>query len=123
MLPDTGVVVALCLAAALSGCGKQLFAQLTEADANDMLTVLLRADIDAAKSSPDDGKSWVISVDEDDFARAMEALHAHGLRDGWRGLQGREPPRHRASRAGRLQAPDPVRADGISQHRTEGLTT
>ena len=73
------VCLALCLAAALSGCGKQLFAQLSEADANDMLTVLLQADIDADKSSPDDGKTWLISVDEDDFARAMEALHAHGL--------------------------------------------
>nr|WP_218106332.1 type III secretion inner membrane ring lipoprotein SctJ [Duganella sp. SG902] len=73
------LALALCLAGALAGCSKQLFAQLSEADANDMLAVLLEANIDAAKSSPDDGKSWLISVADDDFARAMQALHAHGL--------------------------------------------
>lgn len=73
------ILVALCLAAALGGCSKQLFAQLSESDANDMLTVLLEAGIDASKSSPDDGKTWLISVADDDFAPAMEALHAHGL--------------------------------------------
>jgi type III secretion protein J len=73
------LLVLLCLAAALAGCSKQLYAQLSEGDANDMVTVLLEAGIDASKSSPDDGKSWLVSVADDDFARAMEALHAHGL--------------------------------------------
>lgn len=73
------LVVPLCLAAALAGCSKQLYAQLSESDANDMLTVLLEAGIDADKSSPDDGKTWRISVADDDFAPAMDALHAHGL--------------------------------------------
>jgi len=73
------ILAVLCLAAALGGCTKQLFAQLTESDANDMLTVLLEAGIDASKSSPDDGKTWLISVADDDFAPAMDALHAHGL--------------------------------------------
>ena len=73
------LLVLLCLAAALAGCSKQLYAQLSESDANDMVTVLLEAGIEASKSSPDDGKSWLVSVADDDFARAMEALHAHGL--------------------------------------------
>jgi len=73
------LLVLLCLAAALAGCSKQLYAQLSESDANDMVTVLLEAGIEATKSSPDDGKSWLVSVADDDFARAMEALHAHGL--------------------------------------------
>jgi len=73
------ILAVLCLAAALGGCSRQLFAQLTESDANDMLTVLLEAGIDASKSSPDDGKTWLISVADDDFAPAMDALHAHGL--------------------------------------------
>ncbi|WP_208296284.1 type III secretion system inner membrane ring lipoprotein SctJ [Telluria antibiotica] len=73
------LLVLLCLAAALAGCSKQLYAQLSESDANDMVTVLLEAGIAATKSSPDDGKSWLVSVADDDFARAMEALHAHGL--------------------------------------------
>jgi type III secretion protein J len=69
----------LCLVLALSACSKQLFAQLTEADANDILTVLLEANVDAKKLTPDDGKSWQINVAEEDFARAMQTLHAHGL--------------------------------------------
>jgi type III secretion protein J len=73
------LLVLLCLATTLAGCSKQLYAQLSEGDANDMVTVLLEAGIDASKSSPDDGKSWLVSVADDDFARAMEALHAHGL--------------------------------------------
>ena len=67
------------LTALLAGCNKQLFAQLSEADANDMLTVLLQAGIDAQKNSPDDGKTWSVMVDQDAFARAMEVLHSHGL--------------------------------------------
>lgn len=67
------------LSALLAGCNKQLFAQLSEADANDMLTVLLQAGIDAQKTSPDDGKTWAVMVDQDAFARAMDVLHSHGL--------------------------------------------
>ncbi|WP_439893288.1 type III secretion system inner membrane ring lipoprotein SctJ (plasmid) [Ralstonia sp. 25C] len=67
------------LSALLAGCNKQLFAQLSEADANDMLTVLLQAGIDAQKNSPDDGKTWTVMVEQDAFARAMEVLHSHGL--------------------------------------------
>ncbi|CAJ0801989.1 hypothetical protein LMG19083_03663 [Ralstonia psammae] len=67
------------LSAMLAGCNKQLFAQLSESDANDMLTVLLQAGIDAQKNSPDDGKTWAVMVDQDAFARAMEVLHSHGL--------------------------------------------
>ncbi|MHA6846168.1 type III secretion system inner membrane ring lipoprotein SctJ [Ralstonia syzygii] len=73
------LVVALALTTLLAGCNKQLFAQLTEVDANDMLTVLLQAGIDAQKTSPDDGKTWSVLVDDDAFARSMEVLHAHGL--------------------------------------------
>ncbi|KHK49869.1 type III secretion protein [Ralstonia sp. A12] len=69
----------LVLSAMLAGCNKQLFAQLSESDANDMLTVLLQAGIDTQKNSPDDGKTWAVMVDQDAFARAMEVLHSHGL--------------------------------------------
>jgi type III secretion protein J len=73
------LAITACLVLSLASCSKQLFAQLTEVDANDMLTALLEADVDAKKITPDDGKSWQINVAEDDFARAMETLHAHGL--------------------------------------------
>ena len=67
------------MTAALAGCSKQLYAQLTEPDANDLMRVLLEAGIDATKSSPDGGKSWTVEVGGDDFARSMEVLRAHGL--------------------------------------------
>ena len=63
----------------LAGCDKQLYAQLSEPDANDLVRVLLEAGIDASKSSTDSGKSWVVSVDGGSFAQAMEVLRAHGL--------------------------------------------
>lgn len=73
------LVLLFVLSAMLAGCNKQLFAQLSESDANDMLTVLLQAGIDAQKNSPDDGKTWAVMVDQNAFARAMEVLHSHGL--------------------------------------------
>jgi len=73
------LALAVVSAALLAGCSKQLFAQLPEADANDLMRVLLEAGVDASKSTPDSGKTWEVSVDEDDFARSMEVLRAHGL--------------------------------------------
>jgi type III secretion protein J len=73
------LAIAVVSAALLAGCSKQLFAQLPEADANDLMRVLLEAGVDASKSTPDNGKTWEVAVDEDDFARSMEVLRAHGL--------------------------------------------
>lgn len=73
------VAIVVMMTALLAGCSKQLFAQLTEPDANDLMRVLLEAGIDASKSSPDGGKSWSVDVGGDDFARSMEVLRAHGL--------------------------------------------
>ena len=63
----------------LSGCSKQLFAHLPERDANEMLAVLLEAQVDASKQSDDGGKTWNVDIDGDQFARAMDVLRAHGL--------------------------------------------
>jgi len=73
------LAILVTMTAALAGCSKQLFAQLTEPDANDLMRVLLEAGIDASKTSPDGGKSWAVEVGGDDFARSMEVLRAHGL--------------------------------------------
>jgi type III secretion protein J len=73
------LAIAAVSATLLAGCSKQLFAQLPEADANELMRVLLEAGIDATKSTPDSGKTWEIEVDEDAFARSMEVLRAHGL--------------------------------------------
>ncbi|WP_206956631.1 type III secretion system inner membrane ring lipoprotein SctJ [Trinickia acidisoli] len=73
------LAIAVLASALLAGCSKQLYAQLSEQDANDLMRVLIEAGIDANKSSPDSGKSWTVDVDGDDFARSMEVLRAHGL--------------------------------------------
>jgi type III secretion protein J len=73
------LAIAVVSATLLAGCSKQLFAQLPEADANDLMRVLLEAGVDASKSTPDSGKTWEVDVDEGDFARSMEVLRAHGL--------------------------------------------
>ncbi|RDV00435.1 type III secretion system inner membrane ring lipoprotein SctJ [Trinickia dinghuensis] len=73
------IAIAVLGSALLAGCSKQLYAQLSEQDANDLMRVLIEAGIDASKSSPDSGKSWTVSVEGDTFARSMEVLRAHGL--------------------------------------------
>ncbi len=73
------VAIAVIGSALLAGCSKQLYAQLSEQDANDLMRVLIEAGIDASKSSPDSGKTWTVSVEDDTFARSMEVLRAHGL--------------------------------------------
>jgi type III secretion protein J len=73
------------LALMLAGCKEDLHSKLTEQDANEMLGVLLAADIDAAKASPD-GKTWTVTVDKAGLAAALGLLRDNGL-----------PAHHRAS--------------------------
>jgi len=73
------LVVVLVATLMLAGCDKQLYAQLSEGDADDMVAVLLEAGLDPDKSSPDAGKSWAVSIPGGDFAEAIQVLHAHGL--------------------------------------------
>jgi type III secretion protein J len=73
------VLMMLVVAVLLTGCDKQLYAQLSEADADDMLSVLMQAGLSPDKSSPDGGKTWTVTMPGDDFAQAIEVLHAHGL--------------------------------------------
>jgi type III secretion protein J len=70
-------VAALALVA-LTGCKQDLISKLTESDANEMLAVLLEANIDAAKVSPD-GKSWTLQVDKTNIGPALTVLRTHGL--------------------------------------------
>ena len=69
-------MLAVCL---LAGCNKQLYSQLSEGDADDMLSVLYEAGISPDKDTPDGGKTWTVSVPGDDFAASMNVLHGHGL--------------------------------------------
>ncbi|MCY0387066.1 type III secretion inner membrane ring lipoprotein SctJ [Robbsia sp. Bb-Pol-6] len=67
------------LVCALAGCNKQLYSQLNEGDADDMLSVLFDAGLSPDKATPDGGKTWTVSVPGDDFPESMRVLHAHGL--------------------------------------------
>jgi len=71
--------LALLAALALAGCGSQeIYGQLKEDQANDMIAALRDAHIDAAKSSDKDGQ-WAVSVGTDDFSKAIQLLRAKGL--------------------------------------------
>lgn len=73
------LLLLLVLACALAGCNKQLYSQLSENDADDMLSVLFDAGLSPEKDTPDSGKTWTVAVPSDDFPEAMQVLHAHGL--------------------------------------------
>jgi type III secretion protein J len=77
--------LALCLALAftLSACSEQeLYGQLTERQANEMVAVLRSTGMDAQKLSKDNGQ-FALAVAKDDFSQAVEVLRANGYpRDG-----------------------------------------
>ncbi len=62
----------------LAGCRQDLYGKLTESDANEMLSALLDAHLDAEKASPD-GKSWNVSVDKTEIAQGLTVLRIRGL--------------------------------------------
>ncbi len=71
--------LALLMAGVLSACQKELYRDLNEQDANEMVVVLLQAGIDAEKVTPDGGKTWSIKSDGQQVVQAMEVLRARGL--------------------------------------------
>lgn len=69
----------LLAALGLAGCGNQeVYGKLTEPAANEMLAVLSQAGIQARKVAGEKD-NWSITVDQGEFARAIETLRAHGL--------------------------------------------
>ncbi len=63
----------------LSGCSKQdLYSNLTEEHANEMVAVLSEAGIDSEKIAAEEGL-WTINVDQGQFAKAVDLLSARGL--------------------------------------------
>jgi type III secretion protein J len=76
--PRRHLAVLLLVLSTLAGCKQDVYTNLTEVDANDMLAVLLTAHVDAVKESPD-GKLWDLKVDSDQMGPALVLLHANGL--------------------------------------------
>jgi type III secretion protein J len=80
--------LATLLAAALflSGCSKQeVYGNLTEAHANELVAALADAGITAEKTKTDE--KWGVAVDQGDFAKAVETLRTAGLpRDDYESL-------------------------------------
>lgn len=72
-------LLALCAAAALAGCsGQELYRDINEGEANDMIAALDRAGIDAAKVAGEKG-AFSVEVGTGDFSRAVDVLRDNGL--------------------------------------------
>ena len=71
----TCVALALLLAAC---SGQELYTGVSEAEANDMVAVLMTAGIHADKAAAEK-ESWSVSVASGDFPRAVQVLQANGL--------------------------------------------
>lgn len=67
------------LLAALAGCNRELYGNLSEQDANEMVVALLEQGVDASKTTSDNGKTWALEVDQGQILRAMQVLRARGL--------------------------------------------
>ena len=72
-----GMALAGCIV--LAGCQKELYRNLTEQDANEMVVALLEQGVDASKSTVDNGKTWTLEVDDKQLVRAMQVLRERGL--------------------------------------------
>jgi type III secretion protein J len=71
-------ILAMCLALALSACSEQeLYGQLNERQANEMVAVLRSAGLDAQKQAKENGQ-FALLVQQDDFSQAVELLRANG---------------------------------------------
>lgn len=63
----------------LAACGQQeLYGQLEEQQANEMISALRKENIEAGKAPGEKGV-WAISVDPSDFSRSVEVLRSAGL--------------------------------------------
>lgn len=66
------------LALCLTGCKVELYSGLSEAEANQMLALLMLRDIDSEKQVIKEG-NVAIKVEKSQFVDAVEALRQHGL--------------------------------------------
>lgn len=80
MIKAKKILAMITMAAAilLSGCQETLYEGISEADANEMLSTLLKRNIDAKKISSGKGL-FAISVDESDMVRALDIIRENSL--------------------------------------------
>jgi type III secretion protein J len=73
------VIALVALAALLAGCSKvNLYSQLSEQQANEIVALLLASDIDADKE-PVDEETWAVTTGKADVPRAVNLLRENGL--------------------------------------------
>jgi type III secretion protein J len=63
----------------LASCKKELYANLSEQDVNEMTVALLERGVSADKTTPDGGKTYTLQVESGDMVRAMQMLSVRGL--------------------------------------------
>ena len=70
------VLAALAVLLALAGCKKEVYSNLTEREANEMMAVLMTGGIQADKQGV--GEAFTLTVDESDMLRAISVLNDKG---------------------------------------------
>src|SRR5581483_2185174 len=71
-------LLAVLALALLCSCTSELYSQVSERDANEILATLYAAGIHASKSTLDQ-KTWSVEVDEQDLQRALQVVTENGL--------------------------------------------
>lgn len=72
-------LVCLLAVGALAACsGQELYRDIDEREANEMVSVLMRAGIESSKAPGEKG-TYTVHVDQAEFARAVELLRQNGL--------------------------------------------
>ena len=70
--------LAMCAALLLAACQSELYSNITESEANEMLAVLIQHGLGARKTAAGDER-FNISVSEDEVLRALQVLREAGL--------------------------------------------
>jgi type III secretion protein J len=77
--PLRRMLLCLALAVAMAGCsGQELYRDIDEREANEMVAVLMRAGIESSKAPGEKG-TFTVAVPQSEFARAVDVLRQNGL--------------------------------------------
>ncbi|MES2934009.1 MAG: type III secretion inner membrane ring lipoprotein SctJ [Pseudomonadota bacterium] len=69
----TRIICWLCMVCVLAGCKEQLYSNLSEKEANEIVGALLDKGIEADKAAGEE-KTWTVMIEHVDFARAAAVL-------------------------------------------------